>query len=308
MLKKAVATVIDFAKGSLGSEVADWTSLTEWAKRNPARWIYGIVGIWLSLYFLLSYKSNTAEFISEHGPLKTSGVIVDLFFTIWLMACMFSFFSQRSGAKWFRRSLVVLSIWSWLLNLWDAGMIGIVWIVPALLLFLAVERGVATLDETSRRIRWVKYVLFTIALSSLQTSLLVAFLLDDGAPFWFWQFCAFLWCFTALLMWMTYQDRSDHRGGVIFSSAGLGIISIVIVTYAALSEMVEIAVGIPVGWRNRSLWIQETLGVSGHWAELMNSGMTLGLLAAGFVTALLGITLYRYLRRRFRGFTIHAAS
>lgn len=308
MLKKAVATVSDFASDSLSSEVSDWTRLTEYAKRTPARWTYGIVGVWLSLYLFLSHKSHTAEFIAEHRPLKTGEVIYDLLVAIWLAACMFSFFSERPGAKWIRRSLMVLTSSAWLLNLWDMGIIGIVWIIAAWLLFFVVEHGVATLDEASRRIRSVKYVLLTVALSASWTSLLMVFLLNDDNLLGYWPLFASVWGVTAWIMMCAYLDRSAPQGSALFNRAGLGIIAIAVVIYAVLSEIVEMSFRIPADFFTRSLWLQENLGVSSYWANLINLGITLGLFGTGLATMWLAKTLFHHLRRRFHASNIHADS
>ncbi len=308
MLKKAAATVSDFASDSFRSEVSDWTRLTEWAKRNPARWIYGIAGVCLSLYLFLSHKSHTAEFIAEHRPLKTGEVIYDLLVAIWLAACMFSFFSERPGTKWFRRSLVVLMSSAWLLNLWDVGPIGIVWIAAAWMLFFVVEHGVATLDEAARRVRSVKYVLFTVALSASYTSPVVALLLNDGNLLGYWPLFAMLWGVTGWVMRSAYLDRSDSQGSTLFSRKGLMIFVSVLLISVVLAKIAEIAVGIPADFFMRSQWIQQNSGVSDYWADLINSGITMGLLGTGLAVTWLSKTLFHNLRRRLRASTIHAAS
>ena len=296
MLKKTVATVWGFASDRFRSEFSDWSRLTEWAKQNPARWIYGIAGVWLSLYLLLSHRSSVAEFIANHRPLKTGDVVYDLLVAVWIAACMFSFFSERQGAKWLRRSLVLVNSWAWLLSLWDIGMIGIVWLPIAWVLFNLVEGVVVVLDEASRRIRPVKYILFTIALSSSYTSVGIVFLLNTDNLFSFLPMFLFFWVLTVVGMWLAYRDRSAPHGASFFNKAGLMKIIIAVTIVAFLSEIMEIALEMPVDLASRSLWIEENFHISTYWAGLINAVIMFGLLGIGVATMWLGKRLYHAVR------------
>ena len=292
MLKKIVATAWRFASGRFRSEFSDWSGLAEWVQRNPARWIYGIAGVWLSLYLLLSHKSSVAEFVAEHQPLKTGSTVYDLLVVVYLAACMFSFFSQKTGATWLRRSLVLLSSWVWLMSLWDIGAFGIVWIAIAWVLFNFVEGAVVVLDEASRRIRPLKYVLFTIAFSASYTSVGIVFALNTDNPFSWLPASLVLWGFTAWSMWSAYHDRSKPQGATLFNTAGLTKFIIAIIITVFLSEIMEIVLGMPVDLASRALWIEDNLNVSAFLASLINPAITFGLFGVGVATTWSAKTLY----------------
>ena len=289
MLEKAFATISGFASNSFRSEFSDWSRLAEWTKRNPARWIYGIAGLWLSLYVLLSHKSHVAEFIAEYNPLQAGDAIYDLLLTIWLVACMFSFFSERPGTKWLRRSLVIFTSSAELLNLWDIGVFGIVWIVIAWAMFIVIERAVFDLDEASRRIRQLKYVLFTIALSASYTSVGVVFLWKVEFPFWYLPMFLILWGVTALWMFWAYGDRSDPQGATFFNKACLMKYFITIIIAIFLSRIIEIAFGIPADDPiSMPSWIEENVNVSTRWTGYVLIVIMAGPLGVGAAVTWLG--------------------
>ena len=294
--QKAAATVYGFASNAFRSEAPDWTGLVEWIQRNPARLIYGVIGIWLSVYVFLSHKTNTETFIAEHHALRAGEAAVDLLMGVWLVACIFSFFSERAGAKWLRRSLVISISSAWVLDLWDLGAIGIVWIALAWVLFIVAEHAVVALDEASRRKRPLKYILFTVAVSIAYTSVLAVLLLDSGNLLGYWPLLGILWLITALVMGSAYRDRSDPQGATYFDRAGLKITVFAVLTASLLSEIMEIALGIPADVPSRAWWIEENWGMSSYWASYVNLGVTCGLLGIGLAMTWLAKSLYRSFR------------
>lgn len=294
--QKAAATVYGFASNAFRSEAPDWTGLVEWIQRNPARLIYGVIGIWLSVYVFLSHKTNTERFIAEHHALRAGEAAVDLLMGVWLVACIFSFFSARAGAKWLRRSLVISISSAWVLNLWGTGAFGIVWIALAWVLFIVAEHGVVTLDEASRRIRPLKYILFTVGVSIAYTSVLVVLLLDSGNLLGYWPLFVTLWLITAMGMRSANRDRSHPKGATFFGRAGLTIAVFAVLIAGLLSEIMEIAFRIPADFPSRAWWIEENWGMSSYWASSVNLGMTCGLLGIGLAMTWLAKSLYRSFR------------
>ena len=288
MLEKAFATISGFASNSFRSEFSDWSRLAEWTKRNPARWIYGIAGLWFSLYVLLSHESNAAEFIAEYGQFRIGDDVYNLLVTIWLVSCMFSFFSERTLAKWLRGSLVIFAGSAELLNLWDIGAVGIVWLPIVWVLFTFIEGAVCALDEASRRIRLLKYVLFTIALCASYTSVGIVFLLNVENPLWYMPLFLTLWAGTAVWMLGAYRDRSDLEGATFHTKVGLTKFIIATFIAVVLSGIIEIAFGIPVEIGSRALWIEENLNLSTHWAGFINGVTMCGLFGVGAAMTWLG--------------------
>ena len=296
MLTKAVATVSGFASNAFRSEFSDWIGPVEWVKRNPARLIYGMIGLWLSVYVFLSHQTTKEQFLAEYQTLGTGDTVIDLLLGIWMLACMFSFFSERSGAKWLRRSLVVLISSGWVMGLWDVGMIGVVWIALAWMVFIVAEYAVAALDEASRRFRFLKYVLFTVAAWAVQTSAFAVFLLNSDNLFEHWTSLVVLWLITGVFIGSAYRDRSSPQGAKIFSRSGLTIAIIAVLIAGVLLRIIEVAVGIPADYYYRGRWIQENWGVPGHLAGFGNLLMTLGLLG---IAAAMAWLAYRLVMSRF---------
>lgn len=285
MLTKAVATVWGFASNAVRSEFSDWIGPVEWVKRNPARLIYGMIGLWLSVYVFLSHQTTKERFLAEYQTLGAGDTVIDLLLGIWMLACMFSFFSERSGAKWLRRSLVVLFSSGWVIGLWDVGMIGVVWIALAWMVFIVAEHAVAALDEASRRIRSLKYILFTVAGLAAQSSAIAVLLLNIGNFVDYWPIFLFLWAATVGAMIWAYRDRSDPQGVTLFDRVGLTIAGIAVLVAGVLSQIIEFAFGIPANLSFRAWWIQENWGVSEYLASFVNFSMTCGLVGiAGAMT------------------------
>lgn len=288
-LKKITATISGLASDSFRSEVSDWSRLTDWAKHNPARWVYGILGLWLSVFVFRSHDTQVESFIAENRPLNIGEDVLALLSGIWLVACMFSFFSQKPGMKWLRRSLLVLFSSSWLLNSWEAGAIGIFVIIAAWLLFVALEHAVVVFDETSHRVRWVRYVLLTLAISGSLTSPLIVIFLHVGSQLWYSEMFAVVLIVPALTMWSmwsAYRDRSDPQGPVLFNRPGLTMFTGGLLFTVLLSEIVEMAFGIPHDLHARSWWIEENWGVSGYFGDLMEIGILTAMFAVGGVAML----------------------
>ena len=292
MLRKVVVIRSGFPINSFHTEFSDWARLAGWVKRNPARLIYGLIGFWLSVLILWRHNTQTESFVAEHRALNIGESVYDLLMGIWLLACMFSFFSERPGAKWLRRSLIIFVSWGWLLNLWDIGTIGIAWIAPVWILFIVAERSVIVLDEAASRKRSVRYILFTVALTGLLTSLPVVFLLNEGNLFEQWPFFIIALGFAAVSMTLAYDDRSRPEGAVLFSAVGFMKVVITILIVGLLLEIIEIAFGMPTGYLARVWWVQENMDVSNYWAHLVNLGITSGLLGVGMATTWLAKTLY----------------
>lgn len=304
MLTKAVATVSGFASNAFRSEFSDWIGPVEWVKSNPARLNYGMIGLWLSVYVFLSHQTTKERFLAEYQTLGTGDTVIDLLLGIWMLACMFSFFSERSGAKWLRRSLVVLFSSGWVIGLWDVGMIGVVWIALAWMVFVVAEHAVAALDEASRRIRSLKYFLFTVAGLAAQSSAIAVLLLNIGNFVDYWPLFLFLWVATVGAMIWAYRDRSDPQGAANSNRAICVIAGITVLVAGVLSQIIEIAFGIPADHFYRGWWIQENWGVSKYLARLLNFSMTCGLVGIAGAMTWLG---YRLVMSRFNA-SLHVNS
>ena len=296
MLTKVVATVSGFASNAFRSEFSDWIGPVEWVKRNPARLNYGIIGLWLSVYVFLSHQTTKERFLAEYQTLGAGDTVIDLLLGIWMLACMFSFFSERSGAKWLRRSLVVLFSSGWVIGLWDVGMIGVVWIALAWMVFVVAEHAVAALDEASRRIRSLKYILFTVAGLAAQSSAIAVLLLNIGNFVDFWPLFLFLSVATVGAMIWVYRDRSDPQGATNSNRAIWVIAGITVLVAGVLSQIIEIAFGIPADYFYRGWWIQKNWGVSKYFASFGNLLMTCGLVGIAGAMTWLG---YRLVMSRF---------